>query len=281
MQPAQFSRTALGAAGHRAAHQVLERGRILADPLALRILGEDAERALADAAEDPRRRGLRLFIAVRSRFAEESARRAITEGVRQLVVLGAGLDTFAYRLEPSEGFRIFEVDHPATQAEKRRRLAAADIPAPAHLTFAPCDFERAELRDALTSAGFDPGRRSFFLWLGVVPYLTESAVFATLNFIAKLPGGAEVVFDYPNPIENVEDSAAREARRTLSERVAALGEPLQTFFVTTDLHEKLRALGFTKIEDLGPREIAARFFPQEALRERSAGGHVVLAGTLP
>ena len=99
MQPTQFSRTAIGAAGHRAAHQVLERGRIFADPLALRILGEDAERALADAAENPARRGLRLRIAVRSRVAEDSARRAISEGVRQIVVLGAGLDTFAYRLE--------------------------------------------------------------------------------------------------------------------------------------------------------------------------------------
>jgi methyltransferase (TIGR00027 family) len=280
MQPAQFSRTALGAAGHRAAHQVLERGRIFTDPLALRILGEDAERALADAAEDPRRRGLRLFLAVRSRFAEDSARHAISEGVQQIVVLGAGLDTFAYRLELSEGFRIFEVDPPATQAEKRRCLAAADIPAPAHLTFAPCDFERAELGEALGSAGFDPGRRSFFLWLGVVPYLTESEVFATLEFIAKLPSGAEVVFDYSNPIETVGDPEAREAFKALAERVAALGETLQTFFVTPDLHEKLRALGFTKIDDLGPHEIVARFSPDTTAPPRASGGHVVRAANV-
>src|ERR1700689_5401216 len=99
MQSGQFSRTALGAAGHRAAHQALEGGRIFADPLAMPILGEDAESAVAEAREDPRRTGLRLFIATRSRFAEEAARRAIGKGVRQIVVLGAGLDTFAYRLE--------------------------------------------------------------------------------------------------------------------------------------------------------------------------------------
>ncbi len=280
MQPAQFSRTALGAARHRAAHQVLERGRIFADPLALRILGEDAERALAEAAEDPRRRGLRLFIAVRSRFAEESARRAIAEGVRQLVVLGAGLDTFAYRLEPSEGLKIFEVDHPATQAEKRRRLAAADIFAPAHLTFAPCDFERAELGASLTSAGFDPGRRSFFLWLGVAPYLTQSAIFDTLDFVAKLPGGAEIVFDYANPIETVGNSEARDALKALAERVAALGETLKTFFDTPKLHEKLRALGFTAVEDLGPHEIAARFFRDTPAPPGASGGHVVRAASV-
>jgi methyltransferase (TIGR00027 family) len=244
----------------------------------LRILGEDAENALADASQNPGRRGLRLFIAVRSRFAEDSARHAIAKRVRQLVVLGAGFDTFAYRLEPSEGLQIFEVDHPATQTEKRRRLAAADIAAPAHLTYAPCDFERAELGEALTSAGFDPSRRSFFMWLGVVVYLTESAVFATLEFIAKLSGGAEVVFDYSNPIESIGDPQAREAFKALAERVAALGETLQTSFVTPALHEKLRALGFTKIEDLGPHEMAARFFPEEAPRANANGGHVVLAG---
>jgi methyltransferase (TIGR00027 family) len=279
MQPAQFSRTALGAAGHRAAHQVLERGRIFADPLALRILGEDAENALNDASQNPARRGLRLFIAVRSRFAEDSARRAIGEGVRQLVVLGAGFDTFAYRLGPCAGLRIFEVDHPATQAEKRRRLAAADIAPPAHLTYAPCDFERAELGHALTSAGFDPSRRNFFLWLGVVPYLTQSTIFATLDLLAKLPGGVEVVFDYTNPPDTIDDPAAREMLKSLSQRVAALGEALQTFFVTPALHEKLRALGFKKIEDLGPSEIAARFFAEAPSPARARGGHVIVAGT--
>ena len=276
MLSGQFSRTALGAAGHRAAHQVLEGGRIFADPLALPILGEDAEPMLAAAREDPARRLLRVFIAVRSRFAEEAARRAIGEGARQIVVLGAGLDTFAYRLETSPGLRVFEVDHPATQAEKRRRLAAAGITAPAHLTFAPCDFERAELGASLRAAGFDPARRAFFLWLGVVPYLTERAIFATLGFIAKLPAG-EVVFDYANPVETIADPASRESHERLSQRVAAAGEAFQSYFETPVLHEKLRALGFGEIEDLGPNQIAARFFPERAAPGRASGGHVVRA----
>src|SRR5271154_2732614 len=276
MLSGQFSRTALGAAGHRAAHQVLEGGRIFADPLALPILGEDPQAMLAEAREDPARRGLRLFVAARSRIAEEAARRAIEEGARQIVVLGAGLDTFAYRLEASPGLRVFEVDHPATQAEKRRRLAAADIAAPAHLTFAPCDFERAELGDSLRRAGFNPNRRAFFLWLGVVPYLTEAAFSATPASIAKLPGG-EVVFDYANPVDTIADPASRESRERLSQRVAAAGEAFQSYFETPVLHEKLRALGFGEIEDFGPNKIAARYFPERAGPARTSGGHVVRA----
>ncbi len=280
MQEGQFSRTALGAAGHRAAHQVLEGGRIFADPLALRILHDDAEGAIAEAKANPVRGGLRQFVAARSRFAEDAARRAIRDGVRQIVVLGAGLDTFAYRVEPAEGLRVTEVDHPATQAEKRRRLAAAAIAPPAHVVYAPCDFERARLEDCLAAAGFDAGKRSFFLWLGVVPYLSESAVFATLAFIGKLPGGGEVVFDYSNPPETIADDAMRRAHEVLAAWVAAAGEALQSYFATSALHEKLRALGFRRVEDLGPNDIAARFFPQRAVPSRENGGHVVLAGTV-
>ena len=158
MQHGQASVTALGAAGHRAAHQVLERGFVFADPLALPILGQDADNAIALAKERPERRSLRLFIAMRSRFAEDSARRAIEKGVRQILVLGAGLDTFAYRLEPAQDMRVFELDHPATQAEKRRRLADARIAEPRHVAYVAHDFERGSMTGSLEAAGFDPDR---------------------------------------------------------------------------------------------------------------------------
>ena len=188
MREGQFSRTALGAAGRRAAHQVVDGGRVFADPLALRILGPDADAAVAEARADPALRGLRLYVAMRSRFAEDAARRAIARGVRQIVVLGAGLDTFAYRVEPVEGLRVTEVDHPATQAEKRRRLAAAAIAAPSHVVYAACDFESESLAGALAASGFDAGRPSFFLWLGVVPYLTEPAIFADARLHRQIAG---------------------------------------------------------------------------------------------
>ena len=280
MRQGQFSRTALGAAGRRAAHQVVDGGRVFADPLALRILGADADAAVAEARADPASRGLRFYVAARSRFAEDAALCAIARGVRQIVVLGAGLDTFAYRVEPIESLRVTEVDHPATRAEKRRRLAAAGIAAPAHVVYAGCDFETESLAGALAASGFDAGRPSVFLWLGVVPYLTEPAIFATLAFIGKLPGGGEVVFDYSNPAASIAEGGWRRGHEIVAARVAAAGEPLRTSFATPALHEKLRELGFRSIDDLGPDQIAARFAPERAASSGESGGHLVLAGTL-
>jgi methyltransferase (TIGR00027 family) len=163
------SRTARAAAAHRAAHQVLEQGRLFADPLALRILGDEAETVVREAEADPSKRRMRLFIAARTRFAEDALAAAVQRGVRQLVVLGAGLDTFAYRSPHGDRLRMFEVDHPATQAWKRQRLADAAIPVPDSLVFAPIDFESETLADGLAAAGFDPARQTFFTWLGVIP----------------------------------------------------------------------------------------------------------------
>ena len=185
MQLGQPSRTARVAAAYRAAHQILERRRIFTDPLALRILGEDAEAVVREAEGDPSRRRLRLFIAVRTRFAEDALASAVERGVRQVVVLGAGLDTFAYRNPFGDRLRIFEVDHPATQAWKRQRLADAAIPLPDSLTYAPVDFDQDTLSGGLLAAGFDPTQQTFFTWLGVVPYLAEEAVWATLAFIIQ------------------------------------------------------------------------------------------------
>ena len=280
MQSGQPSRTALGAAGHRAAHQILERGAIFRDPLALRILGADADEAIRAAEQEPARRGLRLFIAVRTRFAEDALAAAIARGATQLVVLGAGLDTYAYRADPAAAPRVFEVDHPATQAWKRERLAQADIAIPAGLTFAPVDFERESLAAGLAAAGFDPARRSFFTWLGVTPYLTDAAIFATLGFVAGLPGGAEVVFDYANPPEAIEDPARRALHEDLAARVAAAGEVFRGYLDTAPLHDRLGALGFCEIEDLGWAEIAARYFPGRTTGGgRGGGAHVLRAAT--
>jgi methyltransferase (TIGR00027 family) len=276
MQQGQASVTAIGAAGHRAARQVLERGFVFADPLALSILGQDADGAIALARERPERRGLRLFIAMRSRFAEDSARRAIANGVRQILVLGAGLDTFAYRLERTHDLRVFELDHPATQAEKRRRLAQAQIAEPAHVSYVAHDFERGSMRAALTAAGLDLDRGAFVLWLGVMPYLTEEAVFATLSELASWPGGTEVVFDYANPPDRVSDSAARAHHEQLAERVAAGGEPFRGYFDTAELHARARELGFAKIEDLDRAALVARYLPDLPVPPRPGpGGHVV------
>ena len=229
MQHGQASVTALGAAGHRAAHQVLQHGFVFADPLALRILGQDADSAIALANERPERRSLRLFIATRSRFAEDSAAHAIEKGVRQILVLGAGPHTFAYRLERTQDMRVFEFDHRATQAEKRRRLREAQIAEPVHVAYVTHDFESGGMTGALRAAGLDTERRTFVIWLGVTPYLTEEAVFVTLGELASWAGGAGVVFDYANPPDRVTDAAARDFHREMAERVAASGEPFRCY----------------------------------------------------
>jgi methyltransferase (TIGR00027 family) len=279
MQAGEPSRTALAAAFHRAAHQVLESGWIFHDPLAIRITGVDTDTIAREAEQRPAGRRMRIFIAARTRFAEDALAAAVDRGVEQLVVLGAGLDTYAYRGAARERLHIFEVDHPATQIWKRQRLAETGIPLPCCLTFAPVDFERQSLAEGLAEAGFDPARQTFFTWLGVVPYLTPEAVWATLGFIARLRGGAHVVFDYSNPPASF-DPELREFHEQRAARVAALGEPWINFFDSDDLRAKLTAAGFSTIEDLGPPEIAARYFPGRVGTVPSKGGHILRAATI-
>ncbi len=276
MKHGQASRTALGAAGHRAAHQALDGGVIFSDPLALAILGGDAEQAIASAMERPERRAMRLFVAMRSRFAEDAAGHAIESGVGQILVLGAGLDTFAYRVERREGLRVFELDHPATQRDKQRRLGDAHLAETPHVAYIAHDFEHGCMTGALEAAGLDPGRPTFVLWLGVTPYLTETAFYATLGELARFPGGAEVVFDYANPPHTVEEAHLREIHRELAEHVAASGEPFRCYLDTSELHERAGALGYSEIEDLDRAALVARYLPHVRKKPRPGpGGHVV------
>ncbi len=280
MKHGHASRTALGAAGHRAAHQELDGGIVFADPLALRILGDDAAEQLRLASQQPERRGLRFFVAMRSRFAEDSARRAIEEGVRQILVLGAGLDTFAYRLEPREGLRVFELDHPATQRDKRRRLAKAGIAEPAHVAYVAHDFEYGSMTGVLETGSFDAWQRTFVIWLGVTPYLTEEAVYATLGELARFPGGSEVVFDYANPPHAIDEAHGENFHQALAEQVAASGEPFRCYLDTLELHERARGLGYVEIEDLDRTALVDRYLPQFSANLRPGpGGHVARTAT--
>lgn len=246
------SQTAYGAARLRALHQSLDGGRIFSDPLAERILGPETS---PDEADLSARERLRLFIAVRHRFAEDALAAAVERGTRQVVVLGAGFDTFAYR-NPYPGTRVFEVDLAASGAWKRDRLTQAGIEIPSSVAFVGIDFETDDLLERLAAAGFDAGSPAFFLWLGVVPYLTRDAVVATLRAVATVPGG-EVAFDYTNPLGT--GGAAPRHQLELRTRVAGVGEPFTEGLATDDLHATLHDLGFTEVDDLGRREIRVRY----------------------
>jgi len=258
------SRTALRVAMYRAAHQILDDPRVFSDPLAVQIVGE---KNMAAFLADPERseqmtlsRGLRAFLTARSRYAEEELHKAVTRGVPQYVILGAGLDTFAYR-QPyhQDVLHVFEVDHPATQNWKRTCLEKAGIPVPASLTFAPVHFESETLGEGLARAGFDSTRSAFFSWLGVTQYLTGESVLATLRYVASMPAGSAIVFDYAvSP--SLLSPKAREAFEKLALRVARAGEPFQTFFDPSVLSSDLMSMGFSQIQDMGPDEINARYF---------------------
>jgi methyltransferase (TIGR00027 family) len=278
MESGQPSKTAFAAAAHRAAHQQLENGAIFRDPLALRILGPDAQAMVDEIVRRDPQRKMRFFIAMRSRYTEDAIDAAVKSGARQLVVLGAGLDTFAYRSPYGDALRIFEVDHPATQAWKRSRLAESEIPIPAWLTFAPIDFECESLPEGLAAAGFDPTQQTFFTWLGVVPYLTEEAIWQTLGFIASIPGGAHVIFDYSDPPETM-DEDVRALHDARARRVEAVGERWITYFEAEPLRRRLLDIGFLEVEDLRPGQLVNRYFPGRGNQLPRRGGHLLRAWT--
>jgi methyltransferase (TIGR00027 family) len=187
-------------------------------------------------------------------------------------VLGAGLDTFSYRNTFTDaGLRVFEVDHPATQAWKRHLLEEAGIKVPNECTLVAVDFERQQLPDTLASAGFHPNESAFFSWLGVAPYLTDAAFKNTLAFIASIQPQTGVVFDYAVARSSL-NLLERLALDALSTRVAAAGEPFQLFFEPHKLSELLRQFGFQQIEDLSSEQINTRFFAQRADGLRVKGG---------
>ncbi|MGD0860976.1 MAG: class I SAM-dependent methyltransferase [Terracidiphilus sp.] len=261
MEIGRASKTALRVAIRRAAHQLMEQPRILDDPIAVRLLGpgfaRDLERASHRVARD-----FRAFMAARSRYAEDRLAEAVANGVGQYVVLGAGLDTFAYR-NPFPALQVFEVDFPATQQGKRAMLADAQIALPAGLTFVPLDFEHKTLAAGLAEAGFDAGSAAFFGWLGVVPYLTLDAFRATLGTIVRLPATSAVSFDYAVAPKTL-SPLGRKAFDALAGRVAAAGEPFQLFFTPEQMESELRRAGFRRIEQVDSERLNELYFKGRA-----------------
>ncbi len=275
------SRTAAGVAFRRAAHQVLDQPPVFVDPLAKLVLSTEAQARL-DA--DPWRGNqgilfsrLRAFLAVRSRVAEDCVAEAVAAGVRQYVVLGAGLDTFACR-NPFPGLRVFEVDHPQTQAWKLERLRAAGLTVPARTAYVPVDFESQSVARQLADHGFDAAGPTAVSWLGVVPYLDERTVWTTLAWVAGIVGNSgHIVFDYGSK-PRWWQVGHHLALRRLAARVAAAGEPFRTQIRAARMSDRLASLGFTAINDLDSAELNRRYFAKRTDGLRVGGsGHVVIA----
>src|ERR1700748_498103 len=258
MKPNAPSRTALMVARQRAAHQLLDHGSILNDPFAMKILGEDEKDVLQFANAHPLASIGRLFTAARSRIAEDALSRAVERGIRQIVILGAGLATFALRKpHGARQIRIYEVDHPATQEWKRQRLVEAQIALPPWLILVPVDFERDDVGEKLVAAGFQQNSPAFFSWLGVVPYLTQDAIGSTLDYMSSIQN-SEVVFDYMEPPQAFSEEF-KELVTERTEQLEKIGERWASRFDPAGIAAVLRAHGFCDIEDISFQEIRSRF----------------------
>jgi methyltransferase (TIGR00027 family) len=261
MENGKPSRTALRVAIRRAAHQIADPPSVLDDPIALRLIGPGHENDL-ERAMHPVGRDFRAFMAARSRYAEDHLAKAVAAGVRQYVILGAGLDTFAYR-NPFPHVRVFEVDFPATQEWKGSLLTEAGLAVPENLTFVPLDFEHKTLADGLRESGVDFTSPAYFSWLGVVPYLSVEAFRATLATVAQLPAGSGLTFDYAFPPESL-SARRREIFDRLAGRVAAAGEPFQLFFTPEQIEGELGRAGFRRIEQADHDKLNALYFRNRA-----------------
>ena len=256
------SRTALGVATLRAVHQILDaEPKILDDTVIVPLLGAGATvriRAAPGRFNSPDVRALRSHVLLRSRFAEDRLEEAVDRGVRQFLVLGAGLDTFAYR-QPhwARPLRIFEVDQPASQQAKRQRLTAAHITVPPNVRFIEADFEHRTLPDILSTGGVALDQPAFISWLGVTVYLTEAAIDAVFRFVASLPLGSELVFTF-----YTKEATESRPRTEMAARAAELGEPFVTWFDPVDLDGRLRGFGFSEVSFLTPQEAIERYFPR-------------------
>jgi methyltransferase (TIGR00027 family) len=272
------SGTAYRVALRRAAHQVFDKPVVFNDPLALRVLGADRHgKAALDlrAPSRPHSISLRAFLVARSRFAEDTLAAAYANGVRQYVLLGAGLDTFAYRT-PHADLRVFEVDHPDTQTWKLSLLAENNIPVPATTTHVAVDFHHDVLAERLATAGFDANQPAVFAWLGVVPYLTDEGFDATMRTLTTYAQGSVLVMDYGLPRDAL-PALERKMFDSMAARVAAAGEPFRLFFHPDELHARLAAMGWRVIEDLDRGAINARYFSNRTddLTILGSGGHLL------
>jgi methyltransferase (TIGR00027 family) len=284
MHEALPSKTALRVALRRAAHQLHDKKPLVFDdPLAVPILGAEFREELNRTPSADRRpfsAALRAFMVSRARLAEDTLAAGVAQfSTQQYLVLGAGLDTFAYR-NPFPQVRVFEVDHPATQAWKQERLVDAKIAIPENAKLVPVDFEKQALTEQLRSAGFNPLLPTVTAWLGVVPYLTLEAFRDTTELLGSFAPGSAVVFDYSQPSE-VLSTVERLMLESLSSRVAQAGEPFRLFFTPESLAAELKITGLEVAEDLDGPALNARYLAgrKDGLELRGRAGRICVART--
>jgi methyltransferase (TIGR00027 family) len=274
------SRTAVLTAVARAIHRDEPPPVVLDDDLALGLAGEEGLKLSVQLRTELPRPHLLAFsrwVCVRSRFTEDLVEQAVAEGVHQYVILGAGLDSFAYRrADLLDRLRVFEVDHPASQSWKRRRLSELSVNIPPNLVFAAVDFEHQTLRDGLEAAGFEFGRPAVFSSIGVTMYLTLDAIKATLDTISECLPGTQIALTYNQPLDAL-DGMAAQVTSTFAGIATEMGEPFVSLFVPADIEELLRDHSFDEIVHFGPQEARTRYFDGRADVEIAGAQRLVTA----
>jgi methyltransferase (TIGR00027 family) len=258
------SRTAIRTAMRRAAHYLLDaEPKILADTFARAFAGFSSDEELLAALQGVPGSNvswLRVSFALRNRLAEDELADAVRRGTKQYVILGAGLDSFAYRRpDLMQSLNVYEVDHPASQAWKRERVAALNIEVPPNLHYAPVDFEHATLTEGLLTAGLNRQKPVFFTWLGVTQYLTRETGLRTLQEAAAISAAnSTLVLEFIAPPETLNDEEAALCR-SLAGSSAEVGEPWLSFYTSATMQENLVRAGFTSVELFGPEEAFSRY----------------------
>jgi methyltransferase (TIGR00027 family) len=250
------------------------RDRLFADPYAECFLRPSGRLLLLLARLQPVRRGIlhivdhkwpgaRTSAVARTRLVDDLLRDALKNGARQVLILGAGFDMRAYRIPEIATARVFEVDHPLTQADKIHRIKRTGAP-PGTVTYVPVDFNRQTLEGALRESDFDASARSFVLWEGVTNYLEAGAVDATLRAIAAfVPPGSELFLTYVHS-GLLDGTAQFDGGREMLERVREVGEPWTCGFEPSEMPAYLAARGFALVEDLSADDYRARYFGDAA-----------------
>ena len=267
----------------RALHREEPPPWVLDDELALLLAGGDGDEITRRLRTELPPEDLLAFsrwLCVRARLPEDVVQQGIANGVRQYVILGAGLDSFAHRRgDLLERLRVFEVDHPATQAWKRLRLQELGIGHPANLTYAAVDFETQTLRDGLVAADFDFGAPAIFSWIGVTMYLTKDAIMSTLETVLAAAPKSRIILTYNRPVSALESAEAGTAR-TLRQITQEMGEPFISLFEPAEIEQLLLKIGFVDIVHFGPTEAARTYF-QGRSDIRLHGSQYIVIATVP
>ncbi len=279
MRKNQTSLTAMGIAMARAVESEKPAGeRICYDPYARRFIAPWLYATMGffirSGYAEWRGPGVNGFLVARDRYIDDVLQDHLDSGLQQFVILGAGFDSRPYRFEQlKRGVKIFEVDHPATQPDKRAKLEKIFGEIPEYITFVPIDFNTQSLEQRLVEAGYDPALKTLFIWQGVSMYLTSQAVEETLDFVIHHSGpGSAIVFDYI--YSAILDGTVRQSEIANMRRYRFMsGEGLTFGIPEGKASEFLKQRGFARVKDVSGADLKALYFSGPNAARKVAWGY--------